>query len=511
MFGIMLAGWGVAVVLAVALIVRGRRGKVLDDHPVCRRCRRDLYGLEQPTICPECGGDLAARRATLVGNRGRRIVSSLAGWSLMTLAVLAVAFVAALLLTPDRAAPHKPTRWLAFESRLDAGRLSAAAVEELRVRLRANALDAEQATAVAAGFLQDQRDLDLPWNPVKGDFVHMARTRQLVSDDDWLAYVERGLAAGIEPRRVVYARPDLPRFDGVAPETRDTPAEVDASLVVPAFVDPGKFRLDSGATNAIYRARLTLSPRARTTRTSDNWSAYFTRIWQTGEVEVAFSPAGAAETVLVPVPDGVVADTQLRLFAVDTNRPAYGRSFENAAADVALASGIVPPSWPVTLTANPDESLRRVTDSPGELPTIEATDADMTAAPVRWKEVELQSGVVTAGTDLPETQGRVGLRVVPGTMPLARCDRVYAIGANGKRTWIGTRLWRPGVATAFDLDKASPMDVDPMTEDAVTLRFEPDVTRAERERGIDAIAGNVVELTLPLEWPAWVMEMREAR
>lgn len=63
-----------AVMLVIAL--RGRR---VDDHPLCARCRFDLIGVPEPKVCSECGADLQAprgrwvrRRPLVYGNRRRR-------------------------------------------------------------------------------------------------------------------------------------------------------------------------------------------------------------------------------------------------------------------------------------------------------------------------------------------------------------------------------------------------------------------------------------------------------
>src|SRR3954451_21021619 len=55
--------------IAILLAFRGRR---IDDHPICRKCGFDLFGLP-PTShnCPECGRDLKRKRADRIGHRRR--------------------------------------------------------------------------------------------------------------------------------------------------------------------------------------------------------------------------------------------------------------------------------------------------------------------------------------------------------------------------------------------------------------------------------------------------------
>lgn len=66
-FGILLTWWG-------------RRGKRVDQHPVCRRCKFDLVGRpQQSDRCPECGADLGRKRAITTGNRKPRLSAIIIG------------------------------------------------------------------------------------------------------------------------------------------------------------------------------------------------------------------------------------------------------------------------------------------------------------------------------------------------------------------------------------------------------------------------------------------------
>lgn len=62
-----------ALALGIMLVWWGRRGKKIDEHPVCRRCRFDLVGRPpESDRCPECGADLHWPKAIAVGNRKPR-------------------------------------------------------------------------------------------------------------------------------------------------------------------------------------------------------------------------------------------------------------------------------------------------------------------------------------------------------------------------------------------------------------------------------------------------------
>lgn len=59
-----------ALAFGVVLAFWGKRGKPIDEHPVCRKCRFDLVGRPPGSDrCPECGADLGRKRSITTGNR----------------------------------------------------------------------------------------------------------------------------------------------------------------------------------------------------------------------------------------------------------------------------------------------------------------------------------------------------------------------------------------------------------------------------------------------------------
>ncbi len=59
-----------AIVSGVVLVGRARRAGVVDDHPICRKCKYDLFGAaDDRHTCPECGADLRKSNAIQMGHR----------------------------------------------------------------------------------------------------------------------------------------------------------------------------------------------------------------------------------------------------------------------------------------------------------------------------------------------------------------------------------------------------------------------------------------------------------
>src|SRR5438552_5497377 len=79
-----------ALLSGVWLLVIGVRGRRVGDHPHCRRCGFDLFGLPNTSSrCPECGANLTVRRSTVTGARRSRSFSLGIG---LLLALLSITF-----------------------------------------------------------------------------------------------------------------------------------------------------------------------------------------------------------------------------------------------------------------------------------------------------------------------------------------------------------------------------------------------------------------------------------
>src|SRR5690348_5115483 len=80
-----------AMLAGIALIVMGVRGRHVGDHPYCRKCGFDLFGVVERTHCPECGADVTAAKAVRIGSRVRR--RGILGGGIATTAIAAAMLV----------------------------------------------------------------------------------------------------------------------------------------------------------------------------------------------------------------------------------------------------------------------------------------------------------------------------------------------------------------------------------------------------------------------------------
>jgi hypothetical protein len=217
------------VVAGLAAFVFGRRGRVIDNHPVCRRCAFDLVGLTSSDgslpseqRCSECGAEVGAARgvrAVRIGNRRRR-----AGWMRTGLATLVTCGVLAAALTCVAVSGTKLLPWLPAWAVLQQAKSGseaerAAAFSELDRRVKANIgverivegalhMQAAEETAGIAGGGQSK------WDERFGELIEEAQRAGTIGSAQW----ERYLAGSIHPsvqisRRIQHGRGPLAKVE----------------------------------------------------------------------------------------------------------------------------------------------------------------------------------------------------------------------------------------------------------------------------------------------------------
>jgi len=154
----------VAAILAslIALLIWARRGRRIDVHPLCRRCRYDLSGSPEPlTRCSECGADLARPRAVRVGNRRpRRRVMWVAG-ALLIPTLLVGGFDAYVVIRGVDTMRLKPVWWLLRDAKSASS--ADAAVAELMRRDTEGKLSADQLNELFGAMASLHVDPNYKW------------------------------------------------------------------------------------------------------------------------------------------------------------------------------------------------------------------------------------------------------------------------------------------------------------------------------------------------------------
>ncbi|MHC4218143.1 MAG: hypothetical protein ACYSU7_06760 [Planctomycetota bacterium] len=164
-----------------AMVAIGWRGRLLDDHRYCRRCRYDLAGspADEPR-CPECGADLTGRRAVRHGRRARRRWALALGGVLLVLAAAGTVLFA----TQVDWTTYKPV-WLLRQD-LASGNPTVAlrARQEVLRRINAGAMPDRAIRRFVDEALAIQADSTVPWDTFWGDVFEAARPQGHATEAD---------------------------------------------------------------------------------------------------------------------------------------------------------------------------------------------------------------------------------------------------------------------------------------------------------------------------------------
>jgi hypothetical protein len=199
---------GLVAMFGVALLWIGLRGRVVNDHPICRVCRFDLVGLASPAKCPECGADLSRPRAVRIGERRRRRLPLCIGTSFLLLLIVgggAVGWAQARGYDWNRVKPV----WLLIREGEGAGDKRAdAALKELLRRQSISKLSASQASDVVRAGLRYQADAHKAWRSLWGDLIECEQMAGRLKDQDFEAFCRHAVLPELQVRpRIVVGSP----------------------------------------------------------------------------------------------------------------------------------------------------------------------------------------------------------------------------------------------------------------------------------------------------------------
>lgn len=161
--------------IGVALFVLGWRGRRVDDHPWCRKCRFDLVGSWPASkTCPECGAALEIIGAVEVGQRRRRWIAFAVGLLMLIGCGFWLGRSALTSLGPIDWMHYKPDWWVARDAHSPDDDTADAALAELVRRIDSGALsDARTLNLVFTG-LKLQANENVAWRTGWGDVIETA-------------------------------------------------------------------------------------------------------------------------------------------------------------------------------------------------------------------------------------------------------------------------------------------------------------------------------------------------
>ena len=205
------------LLVGAALILLGRRGRKINNHPQCRWCGFDLDGVYPASVtCPECGAGLKRDGAVRIGVRKRIPALMAIGAALVLMPIAPVGFGVYAAATGLDLNEYKPAGLLLFEARHARPAHSGPIARELLSRMQLGKLDTPTIRRAAEVALELQ-ERDRPgWTEDWGDVFEQAQTAKAVDDDMLKQYRRNSIAISFRVRPRVRAGDPVPIEASVA-------------------------------------------------------------------------------------------------------------------------------------------------------------------------------------------------------------------------------------------------------------------------------------------------------
>jgi|GEM_PF-6677394 len=183
---------------AICMFIKSKKGKRLDKHPVCRKCRFDLFGIvsngNPMPQCPECG----TQRPPLIGNRQPYPMGMWISAMLFLLQLSGFAIIGYNAFNTAQLAPHKPLWLLRWETRTLGNDTASIALDEILDRIKnkslaSASLDELIADAVAHGPAGNTNLVNAPigskWDALAAELMlagHGTDTQRIAIAKSWM-------------------------------------------------------------------------------------------------------------------------------------------------------------------------------------------------------------------------------------------------------------------------------------------------------------------------------------
>ena len=354
-------GAGIVVILStlvlagVVVVLRGWRGRKVNDHPHCSRCRFDLVGI-YPGVrtCPECGTGLEparGRKGVRFGARARQRGVIACGMAIMLIAATPLGIFAYSAATGTSIVKHLPMGALELMANMGPRARADEAVVEITTRLRDQTLDQEQSKRAVALVLAFQAEETRVWTRAWADLLEGVDLKGLLTPEQ----AQQVLVNGIKP--VITARPVAARGGHAVVEIKPVASRLGTNQEFGARYKVRNWRIN-GVPQESRRRLMPLmfeeTPPAFSAKLSDNG------YWQIAGPSV-FHPQGTPSSGSRFDRTGtrVRRDTPLGPATLSVEVHLAGKVRRNGAALALVASEL---TWelsvPIKIVDNPDEVVQ---------------------------------------------------------------------------------------------------------------------------------------------------------
>ena len=188
------------LLLGLLITLFGLRGKRVDDHPLCRRCRFDLHGIEpRPDVCPECGTQLTGNQAFRFGNRTRRSKTMAVGALMMFVAMVMIGIGTTNFVRGVPLQQQKPLWMLKMEMKHGIPDTQSEAGQEIARRLSAGTVSADAIASLARLLLKRQGDLTRTWDATgEGEILQHLWDHAALGEAQRSRYLHQGVNAALD-------------------------------------------------------------------------------------------------------------------------------------------------------------------------------------------------------------------------------------------------------------------------------------------------------------------------
>ncbi len=186
--------------LGLSLFWRGWRGRRIDNHPWCSKCRFDLNGVWPGAArCPECGVDLQRIDAVELGQRHRRPLLTALGAILLLCCAVWVGLGVWRSTGSINWADYKPDWWLVREACTGDAEVSQTAATALRERISKGTVSDAHVAALVERALEVQGDEAAAWSDAWGEIILNAWIDGRLTPDQSLQFAQRAVTFTLDP------------------------------------------------------------------------------------------------------------------------------------------------------------------------------------------------------------------------------------------------------------------------------------------------------------------------